>query len=692
MPRKLRVAPNPSKHPNYPSNIAQCPELCDPVTPKHASVPMLDAVCALPVKSVTFSQLNPKAPCFYPRPTSSTPDGNPINPKSQKVSKGKLLYFNARSIFNKMNRVITHIDKIKPVIVSVAETWLTEAIPTAAIDVPGFSCIRKDAISKHPSGGVAMYIHEQLKYEEMNTEQLGSFPSIEYICATIQSGFHKKFIVCTIYNHPPVTTEAVNFISKIMEFLSTKGPPFYLVGDFNINMMNTANTSTILLNENMSMLNLKQMVNIPTHLFNSQNGELKKSTIDLLITNSADSITNIKPCLKDQIADHSDLIVTMSLPKPRSRKATTRVVRQMKKYSKEALQSKLIQNNITHCVQGDDIETCSLNFNQSFMNAIDELCPPVLMRRKAAFAIKHNTEIKQALNKKSKLLKKINKPDSTPSELKQLKAISKKLDKLVRTEKKKRTQHTFLRNSKNPKKLWAAMRQHFPMNSQKPVISENDVNEELLESFKTHYANVGKNIFEEVHKATPDYPDFAKMPKINYPSFKIRPIEVSELHKIVYSLNPSNTIGTDKLSLKLIKDSLPVTSLAITQLINLSIITNKIPAVWKQALITPVHKNGEIKPENFRPISILPVLSKILEKVVAQQLVSHCERLKIFNNQQFGFRKASNTSMAIANITENAYKSLDKGRIGLLVMLDLSKAFDSLPHPLLLKTLEYYNL
>ena len=105
-----------------------------------------------------------------------------------------------------------------------------------------------------------------------------------------------------------------------------------------------------------------------------------------------------------------------------------------------------------------------------------------------------------------------------------------------------------------------------------------------------------------------------------------------------------------------------------------------------------VHKKGDLAFDKFRPISILPNPAKGLEHVVAGQLVHHCEKHKIFNPHQYGYRSSANTSLAIANITETIYSCLDNHKICLLVLLDLSKAFDSIPHEMLLEVLKYYNL
>ena len=116
----------------------------------------------------------------------------------------------------------------------------------------------------------------------------------------------------------------------------------------------------------------------------------------------------------------------------------------------------------------------------------------------------------------------------------------------------------------------------------------------------------------------------------------------------------------------------------ITLIINTSIVTMVLPKPWKHSIIIPIHKSGDVEePTNFRPINLLPILSKILEKVISTQLMENLENNNLLNESQYANCNNSSTEQALVNVTEQIYKSIDKGKISLLVLLDLSKAFDS---------------
>ena len=131
----------------------------------------------------------------------------------------------------------------------------------------------------------------------------------------------------------------------------------------------------------------------------------------------------------------------------------------------------------------------------------------------------------------------------------------------------------------------------------------------------------------------------------------------------------------------------------IALIINTSIVTKAFPKPWNHSIIIPIHKSGDIEePANFRPINLLPILSKILEKVISTQLTEYLENNNLLNESQYAYRNNSSTEQALVNVMEQIYKSIDKGKISLLVLLNISKAFDSVNHDLLLNKLVQLNI
>ena len=144
----------------------------------------------------------------------------------------------------------------------------------------------------------------------------------------------------------------------------------------------------------------------------------------------------------------------------------------------------------------------------------------------------------------------------------------------------------------------------------------------------------------------------------------------------------------DNISARLLKDSADVITTSLTKLYNRSLATSVFPAVWKCGKVTALFKSGDrCNANNYRPITILPTASKILERAVHSQVYSYLLRENILTRKQFGFRPKLSTAIALTYFTDNILDNLDKGSIAGAVFLDLSKAFDTVSHDRLIQKL-----
>ena len=144
---------------------------------------------------------------------------------------------------------------------------------------------------------------------------------------------------------------------------------------------------------------------------------------------------------------------------------------------------------------------------------------------------------------------------------------------------------------------------------------------------------------------------------------------------------------------KIIEICVNVICPSLLEIINVSISTGIFPEAIKLAKLTPIHKSGaKDDPANYRPISVHPVLSKIIEKHVTKHLFAYMNKYKILHASQSGFRKNRSCNTALINLLDKCLKSIDKGEIIGAVFFDLRKAFDVVDHDLLLKKLNAYKI
>ena len=127
------------------------------------------------------------------------------------------------------------------------------------------------------------------------------------------------------------------------------------------------------------------------------------------------------------------------------------------------------------------------------------------------------------------------------------------------------------------------------------------------------------------------------------------------------------------------------------KIINLSLSMGSFPDCWKEAIVVAIHKSGPLDdPGNFRPIALLPIFSKILEKIVYNQLYGYFEQF--VNDNQFGFLKGRSTETALLHVTNGIHSNIEKKQVTALTLLDMSKAFDGINHPILLAKMMRYGI
>ena len=157
---------------------------------------------------------------------------------------------------------------------------------------------------------------------------------------------------------------------------------------------------------------------------------------------------------------------------------------------------------------------------------------------------------------------------------------------------------------------------------------------------------------------------------------------------MINELKPNKAVGLDKVSSRLLKDAADIVAPSLTSLFNISINIGCFPSTWKLAKISPLFKKGSKQdPSNYRPISVLPTISKLLEKAVHIQLYSYLCDNNLLSQKQFGFRLNSSTVTASAMFTDKILSAMDKGELTGAVFIDLTKAFDTVNHSILLSKL-----
>ena len=292
---------------------------------------------------------------------------------------------------------------------------------------------------------------------------------------------------------------------------------------------------------------------------------------------------------------------------------------------------------------------------------------------------------------KNKLYNKI-RQKPTNSNIQQYKNYKHILDKTIRAQKSKYFMDQLTAHKNNTKETWKILHQAMGNNKVKIAPQSMKINNQIINdkaSIAEHMNNYFMNISQEIQNKIPttdktfkEYLPPSQLSSIFIPDFTENDVILAAKH-----LKPKSSSGHDNISTKLLKASLHTFLTPLTHIINTYFRTGIIPLQLKQAKVITVHKSGDVQSSNnYRPISLLPAISKIFERLMFTTLSSYLESKKLFYQHQYGFRSGHSTIHPIIhflNQIATANNSRPPHNI-LSIFCDLSKAFDVLDHSILL--------
>ena len=613
-------------------------------------------------------------------------------------SRLSLFHLNVKSIpkhYDEMELYLKSLE-FKFSFIGLTETWL-DIDKEEFYDLNGYTSVnryRKDrkggGVSLHILQGIAFALRNDLDYVDSEMETV----FIEIDKSIFNTG--ANIVIGVIYRMPNSSVDVFNDrISDILNIIQKEHKLCYFLGDLNIDFLKADDhRATGELLDVLYCCNVFPLITKPTRVTSTT-----ATLIDHILTNNLDdNMMHIQGILCTSISDHYAVFHIASNAK------TDHAPAEMPLFKRNMGQrnlSKFISemNGVDWQSVLNETDT-QLAYNK-FHEAISvkyNACFPYRKISKKYYKNKPwlSTALKESIKIKNKLYVKSKRSDNV-EQVTFYKQYRNKLNQLIRTAERKHFHDILLEHKSDLKKSWQVIksvinkRKYTPINTKFKVngATTNDGNV-IANKFNNFFVNVGTVLAKSIPPTDKNPVDYIQQDVIT--NLYFGPTTENEICKIIGSFKDS-AAGWDDLKSSMIKHVKDSITIPLVHICNRSFVTGIFPSELKIANVVPIYKSGdEMVFSNYRPVSVLPVFSKLLERLVYNRLISHIDDNKLLYEYQFGFQKGKSTHLAIMMLVDKITEALDQGETVVGVFLDFSKAFDTVDHNILLKKMEKYGI
>ena len=611
-----------------------------------------------------------------------------------------MIHCNVRSAQSNMDALTIVLSELEHdfTIVGISETWLSEQ-NIDLYSMPRYNAFHSCRRNRR-GGGVALYVKNHVSASRrpefcLNVDHLESV-FVELKNVNHQSSHENpttRFILGVVYR-PPNTcvAEFLNSMQEILQVILSERKTAFIMGDFNIHMDNC--DSDPLAQSFMDLMNSAMflpLIDKPTRVTTKT-----AHTIDNIFSNklATNLINGILHC---DATDHYPIFTL--IPSLTASHNNTQRTRIFSERNRRLFTAQLEEVNWTVTLASTLVSDATESFLEEFKTKYDE-CFPLMPQSSQMITSKRkpwvSRELRILLRKKNAAFTKFRKNPTLFNEIR-YRSLKIQARRSLRSAEREYYHSLIEDNKLNMRRTWQIIREVIgcPSRSSIPTQMQHDEqvfsgNDEIAEAFGDFFGRIGRDISTAI-EASPVHPN--QFLQGNYPDYlSFNLATEAEISAILSSMRNS-CAGHDAIRPLIVKENADSLVPPITHIINLSMIQGSVPDQFKIAQITPVHKAGNTDLiNNYRPISVLTVLSKVLEKVVCKRLVSFFDAHSVLSNSQFGFRRKHSCELPLILATEFIRKALDDGDHVIAVFLDLRKAFDVVSHQILLGKLAHYGI
>jgi len=564
-------------------------------------------------------------------------------------------------------------------IACITETWLTDQanFVTSAIKSYGYNIIHTYRADTR-GGGTAVIYHSSLKVATANLRG-HSFQTFEYVVGTLRCDADMKITIVSLYRTGPITSRFFEEFDEFLAVILLKSDYLVLTGDFNIHM-ETGDSNSAQLLQITDSYGLKQLVKVPTHRCGG--------TLDLIFDNSNLILESSLKTLNCNWSDHLPVTFSTQQLEPSRKVDKTIWTRSLKAIDLDALSFDLI-DFISDFTLSHTFEASCMKFFDGSKNILDQHAP---LKEKTISFMEHapwfDSEYKDLRKLRRKAEKKRNEDDQYQILYEEIRAETSIMANL-----KKQQYYSSLldKNKHDTNLIFNIVNKELDRKQQSPLPTTDDIPKlcsKFNEYFKNKILKIRENFPVSDLSSYENYLSDATVEEDTSYLSTFVPCTVDELKGIIKNsgikCSPSDFLPTD-----LLKDNISNMLPVLCQLVNQSLETGCFDGL-KTADIIPTLKDQKLDPDDFksyRPISNLSFLGKLIERVVLNRLNEHMTKHKLNIPEQSAYKKHHSTETILIKITNDLLMACDKKSATVLMLLDLSAAFDTVEHRKLLKIL-----
>lgn len=593
-----------------------------------------------------------------------------------KLKSLKICHLNIRSQLPKFRKFHEFVLSSDFDVMCLSETWLHPDWDLSSLNITGFNLNVCSRTSR--GGGVAIYTRDVLKVSVINSY---SCIDSEYLWLGINSQGIKLAVGC-FYRQPRGNFN--NFLQILEDSYSIVNLDYMqtvCLGDFNVNMLNLNNLSVLKIIDTFEVLGLKQLVNKPTRITKKTN-----TLIDYIVVSENLRVlgSEVTPC---DISDHQLLECQLDLNVP-ANNPVPRFVRCFSSLNYEEFNRDLRSlswHSIYYIPNIDDkVNLC----NSYIAHLFDVHAPRKLIKFTKKRSLPYITDnIKLLMSLRDKAYTKAKK-SGTDAHWRYYKDLRNYTSQAVIRERRAYIESKFSMN--NSRQFWKEL-------------SILNIARARGNSLPVHLCNVqdiNKNFLKYVIDIVDSFdgldPEILNQYRNNVLDNTHEPLVFKfvneDVIKAILISIKTNATGIDDISIRMIKMCFPVVIPVVTHIVNECLRLSVFPSAWKVAKVLPLNKIDI--PQSYsdlRPLSILPVLSKVLERVMCDQLNEYISKYKLLPEKQSGFRAGHSCATTLLNVVDDILNAHDDNKVTVMVQLDFSKAFETISHDMLLAKLHYFG-